>query len=594
VPAAPRDDPLVAYFSAEFGADPGLPIYAGGLGILAGDHLKSASDLAVAMVGVGLMYREGYFRQRLAPDGAQVEEYPGTDPAAAGAVAARGADGVPVEVLLDLAGQPVRAAVWRLDVGRTPLLLLDADVEGNPRSARVITARLYGGDRETRIRQELLLGIGGVRALAALGLRPTVFHLNEGHSAFLALERLRALMADGLDRESALSLVRATSVFTTHTPVPAGNEVFAADLARRYLAGPAGAIGIEVEEVLTLGRVDAADPGFGLTPLALRTCGRANAVSALHAEVAREMWRALWPRRPVSRVPIGHVTNGVHPPTWVAPALREHLEGAGEIPEAELWSLHREAVTRLVRHANRHGRAGRGGPRLDPEALTIGFARRFATYKRAGLLFHDIDRLARILGDPVRPAQVVVAGKAHPADADGKALLRAVAERADDPRLDGRVVVLADYDMRLGAIITQGVDVWLNTPLRPLEASGTSGMKAGMNGGLNCSVLDGWWAEAYAPDIGWAIGADAEAGDDGGRDAADAESLYAVLEGEVVPRFYDRDADGLPRAWLAMMRAAIARVGRDFSAHRMLREYRGRYYLPAHRDGQRTAAALRT
>jgi glycogen phosphorylase len=591
----------VAYFCAEFGISANIPIYSGGLGILAGDHLKAASDLAIPLVAVGLFYYDGYFRQTIDESG-QHERYTertGTD---IGAVPVTGDDGLPIRITVDVPTGPVVAAVWRLMVGSVTLFLLDANIPENAPAEREITARLYGGDREMRIRQELLLGIGGVRALAAVGVVPTVFHLNEGHSVFLQLERLRVLIDAGATYDDALAEVRRTSVFTTHTPVPAGNEVFADDLAAAYLGRAASDAGLSIDQLLTLGKVTD-EPGFGLTPLALRTTARANGVSQLHGEVARRMWRGLWPDRSVDDVPIGAVTNGVHVPTWLERGIAELATEAGvdlaapaapgfaqaaSMPEPGLWRAHRGNVARLVALANTRGAVAGAHPRLDPDALTIGFSRRFATYKRAGLLFRDPERLARILGAPDAPVQVILAGKAHPADNDGKALITMVTALAADPRMAGRVVFVPDYDMAIGAHILQGTDVWLNTPRLPMEASGTSGMKAAINGALNLSILDGWWAEGYTPSVGWAIDDGTIAGSDDEQDDRDHESLMRLLETVVVPAFYDRDADGIPRTWTAMMRAAIARVGEQFSAARMLRDYTDGYYVPTHRDGRRT------
>jgi starch phosphorylase len=493
-----EDGFLVAYFCLEFGLDESLPIYSGGLGVLAGDHLKSAADLGVPLVGVGLLYREGYFRQRLDERGRQTEAAQPVDPERLGLVRE------PVTVTVELAGEIVEAAVWRHDVGSVPLYLLDAPG---------LSDGLYAGDHEHRIRQELLAGVGGVRALAALGIEPTVWHMNEGHCAFLGLERLR---------DEELERVRATTVFTTHTPVPAGNEVFDAELVRRYLG----------EDVLELGRWEG--EGFGMTPLALRLSAHANGVSALHGEVAREMWSEL-------ETPIGHVTNGVHPGTWVAP----ELEGADD-----LWAVHQRLKGRLMERTG-----------LDPELLTIGLARRFATYKRAGLLFTDLERLLAL------PLQVVVAGKAHPADEGGKDLMQQIVAHS---RASDRIVFLEDYDMGVARTLVQGCDVWLNTPRKPQEASGTSGMKAAMNGVLNLSVLDGWWAEGYSPEVGWAI--------EGTDDAADAAELYRLLEEEVLPAYADRER------WLAMMQASIEQLTPRFSMHRAVVEYVERYYMAAHRS----------
>ena len=600
-PAAhPGDaDMRVAYFCAEFGLSADIPIYSGGLGILAGDHLKAAADLGVPLTAVGLFYHDGYFRQSVDADGQQ-ETYEPRTGADIGAVEVTGADGHPLRIAVEFPEGPLRAALWRLDVGQVPLYLLDANIPENAPAGREVTARLYGGDRVTRIRQELLLGIGGVRALDALGIAPTVFHLNEGHSVFLQFERLRTRIANGESWNDALHDIRRSSVFTTHTPVPAGNEVFDDALALEYLRPIAESVGLDDDALLALGKIGD-EPGFGLTPHALRTTARANGVSRLHGEVAREMWHGLWPDRDIRDVPIGSVTNGVHIPTWLDAGIATPLAAAGVdltdpadpglaraigADEGDLWRAHRVNVARLVAMANTRGAIAGVRPRLDPDALTIGFSRRFATYKRAGLLFRDPERLARLLSNPDAPVQVVLAGKAHPADADGKALITLVTRLAADPRMDGRVVFVPDYDMRIGADILQGTDVWLNTPRLPMEASGTSGMKAAVNGALNLSILDGWWAEGYTPEIGWAIDDGTRHGSEQEQDERDHDSLMRLLETSVVPAFYARDDNGLPRAWTAMMRGAIARVGVEFSAARMLRDYTDDYYVPAHRDGR--------
>jgi glycogen phosphorylase len=580
---------LVAYFSMEFALDESLPVYSGGLGVLAGDHLKSASELGVPLVGVGLFYERGYFRQALDETGWQRERYPLNDATRLPLALEREPDGRPLLVHLELAGEPVAVRIWRADVGRTRLYLLDTDVDENSASARAVTDRLYGGDREHRIRQEVVLGIGGMRVLRRLGVAPRVFHLNEGHSALLSLERLRELGAAGTRLDDAFDEVRASTVFTTHTPVPAGNEVFEPALVKRYLAGPVAAVGLEWADFLALGRAHPDDGQFGLTPFALRVSGRANGVSALHGGVAREMWHTLWPERPVEEVPIGHVTNGVHPRTWLSSELAERLQGewsrVRDLPDEELWRMHTFCKRELLRVARERGSGHAVG--ADEDVLTIGFARRFATYKRAGLLFTDLDRLARLVGDPVRPVRVVLAGKAHPADDGGKELIRSVWEMSRDPRFADRIVFLQDYEMSLARYLVQGVDVWLNTPRRPQEASGTSGMKAAMNGGLNCSILDGWWCEAYSTEVGFAIG-----GNETADDAADAAALFDVLEREVVPAFYDRDEHGLPGRWLALMRGSIEILGARFNTNRMVREYVETMYLPAHRAREEPAEAM--
>jgi starch phosphorylase len=604
----------VAYFSLEFGLDAGMPLYSGGLGILAGDHLKSASDLGVPLAGVGLLYRGGYFRQSLGPDGGQRERYPATDWGDLPLSDQPGPDGAPIVVEVQIGDELVRAALRRIQVGRVPLLLLDADVAGNSPEARDITGVLYGGDRELRIRQEVLLGVGGVRALAAAGIAPTVFHMNEGHSALLALERIRAMVEAGMDAAEARERVIASTIFTTHTPVAAGNETFEPDLARAYLEPLAAGAGMDWKELAGLASQPGADdPSFGLTPLALRTSGFANGVAELHGDTSRRMWRGLWPELPVDEVPIASITNGVHTASWlsremqelldryIGPGLRDRPEDqavwerADAIPGGELWRVHELRRERLVLFARERLRAqwARQGSRslasraaedaLRPDALTICFARRFATYKRANLLFRDPERLAALLGDDERPVQLIVAGKAHPADSPGKEVLRGVVRESQRPQLRDRIVFLEDYDMHVARYLVQGADVWLNVPRRPLEASGTSGMKAAVNGALNLSVLDGWWAEGYAPDAGWAIGSGEQYEDPEENDAVEAEALYTLLEREVVPLFFQRDSSGRPREWTAMMTAAVRRLGARFNTGRMVREYAERAYLPAHR-----------
>jgi starch phosphorylase len=587
---------LVAYFSPEFGLDAALPVYAGGLGILAGDHLKSARDLGVPLVGVGLLYRKGYFRQSLTR-GRQQENYPELDPGAAALALERGPDGSPLRVEVELAGEPVAAQIWRTDLPSAPAYLLDTDIEENEPPLRSVTDILYGPDREHRIRQEVLLGVGGARALGVLGLEPTVYHMNEGHAAFLALERVRALVVEGgLAFDEALEHVRRSTVFTTHTPVPEGNERFDSALARRYLEGLARGCGVSVDDLLALGHA-AGDASFGLTPLALRTAAYANGVSKLHGAVSRRMWRGLWPGNETEDVPIGHVTNAVHAPTWVSDEVNALLRGVGvrlegppegqgwehalELDPAELWNAHVRCKARLLDVIAAHGRRKVGGNALDPEALTIAFARRFAPYKRANLLFSKLRRALELLTDPQRPIQLVYAGKAYPADEAGKNILAEVVHIAQSREAGGRVVFLEDYDMDLARLLVQGVDVWLNNPRLPEEASATSGMKAALNGVLNLSVLDGWWPEAYSPDIGWAIPEEISVlGDD-----QESVELRRLLAEEVAPTFYEPGPDGFPSRWLEMMRASIAAVGAAFNGARMVAEYVERYYLPAHAAG---------
>jgi glycogen phosphorylase len=587
-------DLLVAYFSAEFGLDESLPIYSGGLGVLAGDHLKAASELGVPLVGIGLFYRLGYFQQRLDENDRQIEHYPLTDTVR---LPLELVPMAPVVELGDDAGNlvPVRLGVWRARVGRVSLYLLDTHVEGNP--AWAVTDTLYGGDRENRLRQELVLGVGGVRVLRELGLAPSVFHMNEGHSALLQLERMREFVEEqGLSADEALERLRASTVFTTHTPVPAGNEVFDPALVRRNLEGLVERCGLTWDEFAALGKVDPDDAGFGLTPFALRTSHHANGVSQLHGAVSREMWHGLWPDRRVDEVPITSITNGVHQRTWLSPELEQLLgdtdpqfQRAREVPAEELWAARRSAKQRLLKFIV----ATRGAPELDPDVLTIGFARRFATYKRAGLLLSRPELLARLLADPERPVQVLVAGKAHPADEGGKDVIQEVVDFAREAAAAGRVLFLEDYEMTLARRLVQGVDVWLNTPRRPLEASGTSGMKAALNGGLNLSILDGWWAEAYSAAYGFAIaGLEDTDATDAAQDEADAAALYAVLEEQVLPAYYERDEAGLPQRWIALMRESIAELGPRFGASRMVAEYVERLYLPAHDSVERTASRV--
>ena len=586
---------LVAYFSAEFGLDESLPLYSGGLGVLAGDHLKAASELGVPLVGIGLFYRRGYFRQQLDEHDRQLERYPRND------TSRLPLELVPMAPVVELADDDgelvaVRLGVWRARVGRVSLYLLDTKIEGNPDWARDVTDTLYGGDRQNRLRQELVLGVGGVRVLRRLGLEPTVFHLNEGHSAFLQLERLREQVEErGLSPDEALETLRASTVFTTHTPVPAGNEVFDPELVRRNVGHLAERCGLTWDEFAALGKVEATGSGFGLTPFALRTAEYANGVSELHGAVSREMWHDLWPERRVDQVPITSITNGVHQRTWISPELEELLgdtdpqfERARDLPAEALWHAHRRAKERLFAFVAET----RGVPALDPEVLTIGFARRFAAYKRASLLFRQPERLVRLLADPERPLQLLLAGKAHPADHEGKDAIQQVLAFARDPAAGGRVVFLEDYEMTLARRLVQGVDVWLNTPRRPLEASGTSGMKAALNGVLNCSILDGWWAEAYSPAYGFAIGDHDTAASEAEQDEVDAEALYAVLEQQVLPTYYERDESGLPQRWLALMRASIAELGPRFGTARMVAEYVERLYLPAHEGAARVASRV--
>ncbi len=618
-----RPDPLVAYFSAEFGITESLQIYSGGLGILAGDHLKSASDLGVPLVGVGLLYQQGYFVQYLNADGWQQESYPENDFYNLPVTLERDEKGHPRLIAVPYPGRDVYAQVWRADVGRVRLYLLDTNIEQNSREDQDITDQLYGGDLEMRLKQEIMLGIGGVRALRAVGLGPTVYHMNEGHSAFLALERIRMLMEElGLSFDEAKELARAGALFTTHTPVPAGIDRFPSELIGRYFGDYYRQMGLSHEEFMALGRQNPNDPyePFCMAILALRLAAHANGVSKLHGHVSRKMWQGVWPGVPVEEVPIGSVTNGIHQPSWISrdmtglyerylgprwretPADAELWSRVERIPGPELWNTHerrRERLVAFVRRRLREQLQRRGAPEaellaaeeaLNPEALTIGFARRFATYKRATLLFHDPDRLIRILTDRDRPVQIIFAGKAHPRDNPGKELIRQIVHMARREELRSRIVFLENYDMNIARYLLQGADVWLNTPIRPREASGTSGMKAAANGVLNVSILDGWWDEAYTPEIGWAIGHGEVYQDRNYQDHVESNALYDLLEKEIVPLFYERGSDGLPRGWIAKMKASMKAICPIFNTHRMLQEYTEKYYIPAYERYMRLSA----
>jgi starch phosphorylase len=585
-----------------------LPIYSGGLGVLAGDHCKAASDMALPFVAVGLFYRRGYFRQNIDADGHQEHGYFNLDPARLPLLRAVDPLGEPLTVSVDLPGRTVYAAVWLVQVGRVPLLLLDTDVPENAESDRPISHILYVRGREMRLHQELILGVGGVRALRKLGVAPSAWHLNEGHSAFMLVEQARELVAKGATLDDALAQVRQKAVFTIHTPVPAGNERFSADLVRELTAPEAAASGIDIEQILGMGLgPDGDESNFDMTAFALRNTSAANGVSQLHGRVADETWS------PIIDHHIRGITNGVHPPTWVGRPMRAVLEDLGGdldhqehgseddrfwermnlVKDRDLWAAHLQqkaalqeyARIRLRRQLARHGEApdtlAELTEILDPEVLTIGFARRMATYKRAALLFSDIERITRIISDADRPVQFVFAGKAHPADRPGQGVIQTIFEHSRSEALRGRIFILEDYDMRVGRHLVQGVDIWLNTPRRPLEASGTSGEKAAMNGVINLSVLDGWWDEGYHNDNGWAIGGRDPNPDEGAQDWADAQDLYRLLESEIVPLWYERDGEGLPQGWLDRMRKAQGTSLWQFSTTRMLAEYVERMYLPA-------------
>jgi len=606
-------EPFVAYFSAEFGLTECLPNYSGGLGVLSGDCLKSASDLGLPMVGVSLLYQQGYFRQYLNADGWQQERYPENDFYTLPIQLEHNADGTPLTVSVEYPWSKVFAQVWRVNVGRVPVFLLDTNVPANSRADQDITDQLYGGDRETRIQQEIMLGVGGYRALCAVGLKPAVCHINEGHAAFLALERCRQMMQEhGLSFAEARQAASAGLAFTTHTPVAAGNDYFAPDLMDKYFSNYYRSLGLARHEFLGLGRQNPGNEGedFCMTVLALRMAACSNGVSRLHGSVSRKMWQNVWPGLPVQDTPITHITNGVHAPSWVSrdmvglfdrylgPRWRDDpgdpalWNRAHQIPDAELWRTHERRRERLVAFARDRLRAqlkARGAlpsevtladQVLNPEALTIGFARRFATYKRATLLMRDAERLARILSDQDRPVQIIFAGKSHPRDTPGKELIRQIIHFERRPEVRQRMVFIEDYDMIVARYLVQGVDVWLNTPRRPFEASGTSGMKATFNGAINLSVLDGWWAEGYNANAGWAIGSGEEYGDEAYQDEVESNALYDLLEKEIVPLFYARSSDGLPHAWISRMKTAIRTLCPFFNSNRMVRQYVEEFYMP--------------
>ena len=603
----------VAYFCAEFGVHTSLPLYSGGLGILAGDHLKSASDLGLPLVAVGLLYRYGYFRQRLRNDGWQEEYYGETHPTELPIQLVNDADGTPLRIEVLIRERRVLAQVWRAEVGRVTLYLLDTNIPENVETDRWVTGHLYGGDRETRIVQELLLGIGGVRLLRKLGVTPHVFHLNEGHSAFLTLELAREVVQDGKQSfATAMGVVKQQCVFTTHTPVAAGNDEFEASLVTRAFGpGYFQELGLTEDEFLALGRVDPANntERYGLTPLAIRMCRSTNGVSRKHGEVSRALWQKIWPDKKLEEIPITSITNGVHAPTWISPLLRYLLErfvgrdwetrlrdrngwaeAVARIPDDELWKAHSQLKERLVafiRYRSLQSRIAAGeradyidaaNTMFDPAALTIGFARRVAGYKRWNLLLADQARLARLINDEERPVQFVFAGKAHPQDEGSKLVLQQLAQWKYDPSVRQRAVFLEDYDQEIARQLVQSVDVWLNVPRRPQEASGTSGEKVAINGGLNLSILDGWWLEGYDGTNGFAIGNGNDSADVTMIDALDAESLYRTLELEVVPVFYNRDESGLPRQWIAMMKRAISTLAPQYNSDRMVEEYARKIY----------------
>jgi starch phosphorylase len=613
VPAITDENP-VAYFCAEFGVHNSLPLYSGGLGILAGDHLKSASDLGLPLVGVGLLYHYGYFRQRLSREGLQEEHYGKIEPENLPLSPVPDLEtGEPLRLRMEVRGRSVELRAWLAQVGRVKLYLLDSNLPENGETDRLITGHLYGGDRETRCVQEIVLGVGGVRLLRALGVTPHVYHLNEGHSAFLTLELAREMIAAGRPFDEAAAEVRSRCVFTTHTPVAAGHDEFVPELVEHCLGRDfVSSLSLSDEEFFDLGRVERGNERelFGLTPLALKMCRSTNGVSRKHGEVSRELWLEAFPGRSAGEVPITSVTNGVHAPTWVAPLIRQLYEryvaedweqrecdaelwarGAAAIPEEELWRAHlllKQRLVAFVRHRVFHQRLQQGEPLeraqaartlFDANALTVGFARRVAAYKRWDLLLTDAERLMRLISDDERPVQFVFAGKAHPQDQGAKLILQQLEMWKNDPRVARRAVFIQDYDQEIARQLVQSVDVWLNVPRRPLEASGTSGEKVAMNGGLNLSVLDGWWLEGYDGTNGWAVGEHSLVGEARGEDEADAESLYRLLEDHVVPLYYERDEAGVPRGWLRMMKRAIETLVPAFNSDRMVQDYARQIYL---------------
>ncbi|UCZ57220.1 alpha-glucan family phosphorylase [Desulfurispirillum indicum] len=604
----------IAYFSLEYGIHESLPIYSGGLGILSGDHLKSASELGIPLVGVGLLYRHGYFRQSLNADGWQHERYPENDFHNMPISLVRDKSGSPIKPYIDYPFGRVFFQIWQVAVGRITLYLLDACLDENAPEGREITKQLYGGDEEMRLKQEVLLGIGGIRALKSIGINPTVCHMNEGHSGFMPLERIRYLMHEqSLGFDAAFEAVYATNIFTTHTPVPAGNDRFTAEQVMKYLGKYIKELGIDAESFLGLGRENPDNKSelFCMTVIAIRMAGFKNGVSQLHGSVSRQMWKNIWPTVPEQETPIEHITNGVHVLSWLSRDMKDLLERyLGErwvddpydkeiwkkvrsIPDPELWhareGLRRRLIT-FVRKRLKESLQRRGASKsemaladevLDPKALTIGFARRFATYKRGNLLFNDLDRLRSILADESRPVQFIFAGKAHPRDEGGKRIIKEIIHTVGLPEFRHKIVFLEDYDISLGRKLVQGVDLWLNNPRRPLEACGTSGMKVTPNAGLNMSILDGWWEEGYDPELGWSIGGRETYDDLSFQDEVESNSIYSLLENEVLPAFYTRSADGIPRKWLQMVKEAMVNLLPVFNTNNMVENYTTRYYLNA-------------
>ena len=613
------DQGTIAYFSMEFGIHESLPLFAGGLGILAGDYLKAASDMELPLIGIGLLYRYGYFKQFLDQDGLQREEYPETDLYHLPVERALDLNGKDLVITVTLPGEEIRAAVWKVMIGRVPLYLLDTNLQDNSHQVREITSRLYAGEQKRRLVQEILLGIGGIRALCAMGISPTIIHLNEGHAAFALLERLAQIISmHSVDLKTAMEIVSRTTVFTTHTPIPAAYDEYPVDLVKSFFQTMEERLGVKETEILSWGKISGSDPNAPFSPfvLGLHMAQHRNGVSRLHGQVARRMWSNIWPGRPEEEIPISHITNGIHIPTWVSEQISmlferyigpewnlhpwnpDMIKRIGDIYDEELWRAHEMSRSRLIRMCRQlvvKQYQRRNEPRatienmervLDQDILTIAFARRFATYKRAYLLFQDPDRLEALLFSDTHPVQFIFAGKAHPRDNEGKDLIKHLIQFVRMPKFRSRIIFLEDYDIYMARHLVRGADVWLNTPRRPFEACGTSGMKAAINGGLNVSILDGWWCEGYSEDRGWQIGDGKEYHDHAYQDSVESQALYNILENEVIPCFYDRKNGDMPARWLKMMRASMEMSMTGYCTHRMAGEYEKRYYLPAAKQAE--------
>ncbi len=604
----------IAYFSMEYGIGEGLPIYSGGLGMLSGDHMKTASDLGLPLVGVGLLYKKGYVKQVLNRDNWQVETYPENQWHSMPVQVVKDSSGKPLRVEVEIDSEKVKVGIWRVPVGRTSLYLLDTNLPENSPEKRVITEQLYGGDRANRISQEIVLGIGGVKALAAMGIKPTVYHVNEGHSTFLLFERIKQIMKERkVSFKEAKETVWASSVFTTHTPVMAGNEYFDFDLVKKYMESYCKDLGISFAEFLEIGKEEETSMGYCMTVVAMRLCAFVNAVSHLHKDVSKDMWHKLWPGLPRYEVPIDGITNGVHISSWISHEHQDlykksippqeaekdsfnnlNWEKLGDMDDKELWDVHMARKKKLIklvrgRLKNQYKRLGADHTILDeidnilhPEYLTIGFARRFATYKRATLIMRDMKRLAEIVNSKGMPVQFIFAGKAHQADSSGKEFIKEIAQYSMDKKFNNRVIFVEDYNMNVARYMVQGVDVWMNNPIRPLEASGTSGMKAAINGVLNLSVLDGWWEEGYCPEVGWAIGGSEHYKDDEERDYVESEAIYNLIQKVIAPLYYERGPDGLPHEWMKMQKSSIKKLIPQFNTGRMVKEYYDKFYIVAH------------